>query len=755
MDAMDETNFLYLNRENRWPDFESDGLDLRPDGAWQLAALPRLVGVLPDDLERLPVPDSPTGLAVGLGGAVYHSQPATSRLGALEPCMDGWQAVACLPGAGTLPGWLHAPRGLLYHPARKALLVADSSNSRIQLFDPQTWQVLDVWGRAGHAGAAPWNLHAPWSLAGDAAGNVYVADVIDEQQAQLLAFDVYGQPRPAFTHNVGATAGLQRPIGVATGQSGQHPCLFVLDAELKAVVVLDLDGHMLDQFGHDQLRQPLVIAASGSTVYIGDNGARQVLVFKPPAPGRQSVRFVGAAQGYSGPIAALAADNRDNLWLLPGGNAMPLRFDAAGAYAHSGVLWGGPFDAEPRSVRWHRLKAMLDGLADGAHVEFFVYGGDDPAMPPPAPDLSGDMPFSDDWRALPLDVTDGLIPAPPPRNAAMLTASTGALPPDRAALARDLNALPKEHYLWVGAHVSGEGLFSPTLSQIWLNYDHATYRQHLPAIFSRDPAQADLLDRLLGLFESFFDEAESHIRGLDRLFDPQAAPADWLGWLSGWVGLDLDENWPEAQQRRAVEQALQSYAQRGTAGGLRAALHSEAAVHAHIEEPLLGSDWWALATADDDPASQQVAVLGFTTRLAPTQAEGAVLGGSAMLDGSSLIDVDSYGAPLFENVAHQFTVQVHRGHVRSDADLERVRSVIEREKPAHTTYHLCVIEPRMRVGFQARLGIDTVVAGPDEPTALNTFATGAGMLLGGDAPGRIGARSQIGNTARLTTGSIR
>ena len=36
--------------------------------------------------------------------------------------------------------------------------------------------------------------------------------------------------------------------------------------------------------------------------------------------------------------------------------------------------------------------------------------------------------------------------------------------------------------------------------------------------------------------------------------------------------------------------------------------------------------------------------------------------------------------------------------------------MIEREKPAHTAYHLCVIEPRMRVGSQARIGVDAIIA---------------------------------------------
>jgi hypothetical protein len=40
--------------------------------------------------------------------------------------------------------------------------------------------------------------------------------------------------------------------------------------------------------------------------------------------------------------------------------------------------------------------------------------------------------------------------------------------------------------------------------------------------------------------------------------------------------------------------------------------------------------------------------------------------------------------------------------------------VIAREKPAHTVCQLCIVPPRMRVGQQCRVGIDTVVGGPRE-----------------------------------------
>ena len=132
--------------------------------------------------------------------------------------------------------------------------------------------------------------------------------------------------------------------------------------------------------------------------------------------------------------------------------------------------------------------------------------------------------------------------------------------------------------------------------------------------------------------------------------------------------------------------------------------------------------------------------------LAGAHPQGAVVGSTATLDHSHLITGEQYGAPLFEDVAHQFTVQIYRSQLKCAGTLEAVRAVIEREKPAHTDYHLCIIEPRLRAGFQARVGIDAVVAGP--PSAIKV-GEGVGTALGGKGGFRVGDASRVGTTTRV------
>ncbi|HUS12420.1 MAG TPA: phage tail protein I, partial [Pyrinomonadaceae bacterium] len=283
----------------------------------------------------------------------------------------------------------------------------------------------------------------------------------------------------------------------------------------------------------------------------------------------------------------------------------------------------------------------------------------------------------------------------------------------------------------------------------------------LPAIYQTDPDSKDFLLRFLSLTETLFQDIENSIEGLPGLFDPRAVPREFLPWLASWLALELDENWSEEQQRWLVASAFERHGRRGTVAGLRESLRLFAGVAGIIEEPILNAAWWSLpsptvrcechpgfnaSTAWQDTENS---ILGITTMLAPAQPQGAVVGTTATLDYSNLITNEEFGAPLFEDVAHQFTVQIYRSQLKCSETLSRVRKILDREKPAHTVYHLCVIEPRLRVGFQARLGIDAVVAGSAEDLRLNEGRIGGTDGLAGEPAGRIGSQSRIGITTRI------
>jgi hypothetical protein len=180
-----------------------------------------------------------------------------------------------------------------------------------------------------------------------------------------------------------------------------------------------------------------------------------------------------------------------------------------------------------------------------------------------------------------------------------------------------------------------------------------------------------------------------------------------------------------------------------------------------VHEPLLHSGWWALPgqasscgeageTTTREWTHTDGSVLGWTTTLVAAEPQGAVVGTTATLDGSHLITGEEFAAPLFDDVAHQVQVLMYPAVSGDHRTVERVREVIEREKPAHVTYHLCIATPELRIGIQARLGLDAIVSGERSPTRLAQPAvSGAALVLAGSPPGRIGPRSQVGVTTRL------
>ncbi|HEX5084103.1 MAG TPA: phage tail protein, partial [Blastocatellia bacterium] len=443
--------------------------------------------------------------------------------------------------------------------------------------------------------------------------------------------------------------------------------------------------------------------------------------------------LIGEAQGFRGRTAALATTTGDNLWVHPGGNGVPLRFAENGAFVKRGFLWGGPFDNPSlRRDEWHRLRATVDRPPTGAHLRLFIYStsGDDTPPAPASPDVPPWNGHADEpsnslialsgpggWRGLPLDATECLFP--------------GA-PSDR---------------VWVGLELISEGLASPTLSQIRLDFDHETYLQFLPSIYRENAESADFLARFLTLFESSFVDVETEIRELSGLFDPLSAPSGFLSWLAGWLALDVAEKWDEGRKREAIARAFELYARRGTVEGLRESLRFFAGVNAHIEEPLLQSNWWALPADEDAPQEQrQASLLGFTTMLVAAEAQGAVVGSTATLDQSHLITQEEFGAPLFGDLAHRFSVHLYRGGAFGEETIETARALLDREKPAHTDYNLCLIEPNFRIGFQSRIGIDAIVAGRRESAPAPSEGS---FVLGGEPAGRVGQDSSVGLTTRL------
>lgn len=93
---------------------------------------------------------------------------------------------------------------------------------------------------------------------------------------------------------------------------------------------------------------------------------------------------------------------------------------------------------------------------------------------------------------------------------------------------------------------------------------HSRYLQYLPVIFH----DGDFLGRFLQIFESIWEPLEWRLDHLHMYFDPRTAPASMVNWLGSWLGLELNERWPEERRRRLVAEGMELLRWRGTHYGL-------------------------------------------------------------------------------------------------------------------------------------------------------------------------------------------
>ena len=681
-----EQQFRYLNLAGRWPQIEQkSGLSLNPDGSLTLARVPGAAEIIGEIRTAPGLPAEPAGVASDLVGNVYISDPAANCIFKLNICDGTREPLHGLCAEEGEAGRLKAPRGLLIGP-HQTLFVADSANHRIQIIDLHTGQLLGLWGQptlgdVPQPGAGPGQFNQPWDLAADSSGAVYV---VERAGQRVQKFDPQGHVIPTFWGNLSEQ--VSEPAYITATVHDSKDLLYLVDLGSRKVLVLDPFGAVKSFWRlPDWLLQPVGILVLSGAVYLGAPSTKRLLVFDLGG------HFVGATPDYCWPVAALGLGFCGSLLVYPGGGSGVVRMRPDQSFVFEGSFLAGPYDSGREMTEWHRLRCFVEPLPSEASIELFTYTSDSEVELGPNPGRDP-FPAAAGWQAFPPNVLDGLIMNPPGR------------------------------YLWIGGRFQGNARVSPKLVQMQVTYPPDTYLRYLPAIYQRDEQKGPFLERLLALFESVLGGLEEQIGDLPLLFDPFASPTgwvpwlvgwqqegrdeqlpDWLPWLASWLGFELDETWSELQTREAIAEAFYLHGRRGTVSGLRRMIELYAGVDALIEEPGRFSALWSLG---------ETSTLGFDTILAPGYEQGAVLDMTATLDGSHLGDREEEGPPLFEDIAHHFCVLVYRAQMRGPETLAKVKAVLDREKPAHTDYHVCVIEPRFRVGFQGRIGIDAIVAGP-------------------------------------------
>ena len=176
---------------------------------------------------------------------------------------------------GEQQGQVKTPRGMAID-SKGQLYVSDTGNSRVQIFKADGTYDNMFGEKAGFmsGGLKEGKFSDPSGITVNLKGVIYVADTGNKR---IQAFNSDG----IFLFAVGPVIGnitLQKPVGVRTDNQRN---LYILDADLKKVIVTDASGKFLrvwDDSGN--LQDPVSIDYDGMTYfYILDRGAFSVKIF--------------------------------------------------------------------------------------------------------------------------------------------------------------------------------------------------------------------------------------------------------------------------------------------------------------------------------------------------------------------------------------------------------------------------------------------------------------------------------------------
>jgi phage tail-like protein len=677
------TRYQFVRDRRDW-DAALVGLEADADGALMLARMPGPPGGAAVTLPP-PYDLGASGIAAGPCGAVFIADTQADRL----VFLDG------LCGARSELRSLSRPRGLAVGP--DCLLVADTGDARVQRFAfPALERNLDFEG-----------LSHPTGVGLDRSGRVYVVD----RTARLVRrFGPHGALDPAYDAALVATGGIVAPLFLAIDVEDR---LLLSDGAANAVRVFDTSG----QLTHDLAApaggwQPGAIAADGGYVFVADRAGGHIQVF------RADGSWWCVLPGFQGPVTALAVDPASfDLLIKCARDDSYLRFAAGHSFAANGSLTAGPFDAG-EGAEWFRAAVEAD-QPPRTSLLFEVAQAATAAPPSPA-----------DWVAAPAPDTL-LVMVPPP----------GPPPASR-------------RFLWLRVTVAtADPTVSLTLRELRAETPGEDYRAYLPEIYAREDDPSLFLFRLLSLARTELGAVEERIDAVPRLLSPRFLPATQLDWLASWLGLELPRIATDHERRSLIERAVALWRRRGTPSGLADLVEIQTGVRPSVVELFTGRGLWVLGESSR---------LGFDTGLPAIDPDGMIVpdpvnpltpgadccattAGSAVVGESGPLPVQDLGEPLFTDAAHRFVVFLPSYRAKDPSLVAEVRRVIESEKPAHTGYDLCLVRPEMRVGFQATVGVDTIVGGPPEPMRLGEAWLGSRATL----PPPLGGAARVGQHARV------
>lgn len=651
----------------------------------------------PDPAARRPLGESsgslggrtlPSTVTVDDDGRVWLVDPDTARLLLFDPCACAFVPVPGFGGPGSATGQLARPRGLASRAGH--LFVCDTDNHRVQVLLTPELVVSAVWD-----GPAGW---LPTAVVVDDRFRVHV---LDSAAHVVHRFSWSGR-------HLGQTG----TLGDATALGLTRDGSLVAAGPFSAYLVVGglptpLDR---DQPGDLDLPAPPYAVSRDGALHLGPH-------CDPPGDG-----WFGS---HGEPVAAPRAPAR--------------LFVAEQTY----VI--GPLDSLLDDCVWDRVVLTGDvPAATGVQVDSFT------AQVKLSPD---------DLAALP--------------DVAWATRQTWRSGQEWDALLRSVGG----RHLWLRLRLFGDGQATPRIDELVVEFPRIGLRPHLPAVFGAEPVSADFTDRLLALVDRVLRDVEARIDDVPAELDPHSTRH--LERLAGWIGMRHDPRFPEQLRRDLVAGAGGLLEDRGTMHGLYGLLvlalgltrrpgddtgcrhgHGRCAPCAPPREtcphtpvvdewqpPPLVLEHFRLRRWFESGAS---AIGDSTTLWGDSIVNRSQLGRSARVGTTQIKGTQDPAHDPFHVFAHRFTVFAPASAGRTEERRRALAGLVRWASPAHAEGDLRYVEPRMRIGVQSSIGLDTVVARLPHGVTLGQTPLGPASVLDG---GPLGTRPALSSRPSLAVGT--
>lgn len=342
--------------------------------------------------------------------------------------------------------------------------------------------------------------------------------------------------------------------------------------------------------------------------------------------------------------------------------------------------------------------------------------------------------------------------------------------------------------------VSTDEYKTPIIKHLKVYFPRISYLRYLPAVYQEDELGKEFLEPFLSLFETFMWKKEEQINNISSYFDADSTPDEFLNWLGSWTSTIFDESWSLNKKRMFLKNAVKLYKKRGTKEGLEELLEIYTG-----NKPIIVENWqlYGDETNCQSPLKCKCNINN-QNPVSNDENNSSLFGKAApfhfcVISIPYLFTIDSSGlnklkeGPISDELKNQLLkkgIQISDGaeisflrgnewlikdkenllllefeasfkvYKKPLIDLETLLKtsmrLIDREKPAHTTAGVVILQPWTYLGMHTYLGVNSFLSKNEMRLGTGSAINRDTLLAEKENSGQLNFKSRVEIDTKLS-----